>query len=73
MMSVDVYFPEKGYGFGSHSDQEGNRTKFFFHISDVVQGSPLPGAEITCVLIRNAKGLVAKNIKVLPPQTGGAQ
>ena len=72
MMSIDVYFQEKGYGFGSYIDKDGSRIRFFFHISDVVQGSPLPGAEITCVLVKNPKGLVARNIKVLP-QAGGAR
>lgn len=75
MMTIDVYFQEKGFGFGSHLDQDGARTNFFFHITDVVQGAPIPGAQITCDLIKNNKGkrLIAKNVKVVPPQKSEVQ
>ena len=65
---VEAFFRERGFGFAGHTSEEGIRTNIFFHIKDVMQGNPVPGAQIQCDLEKNQKGFVAKNIKVVPPQ-----
>lgn len=70
-VTVDVFFRDRGYGFGSHVDKDGVRTNVFIHIKDVVQGYPIaPGTAVQCDLERNNKGFVARNVRVVS-QTGG--
>lgn len=72
-VTVDVFFRDRGYGFGSHVDKDGVRTNVFIHIKDVVQGYPIaPGTTVQCDLVRNNLGFVAKNVRVVPAQAGGA-
>lgn len=65
---VEAFFQERGFGFAGHTDADSIRTNIFFHIKDVIQGNPVPGAQIQCDLVKNEKGFVAKNIRVVPPQ-----
>lgn len=73
---IEVYFPE-GYGFAKMTSPEGIRTNVFFHVSDVISGDPVSGAEIEFEMGegKNGKKQAAKNVRVLPQEggEGGAQ
>jgi len=56
---VNVYFPNKGYGF-----IENGGPRIFFHISDLV-GSRIPyvGMPVTCQVEENDKGLIGREVQ----------
>ena len=70
---IEVYFP-KGYGFAKTTSPDGIRTNVFFHISDVLSGDPVEGAEIEFDMGTgvNGKKQAAKNVRVLPQEGGKA-
>jgi cold shock CspA family protein len=65
MIVIDVYHQSRGFGFAKLLDQDGNRTTLYFHISDVIQGDPVVGAQIQCDVEQGKKGFVAKRIRVV--------
>ena len=63
---IDTFFQERGFGFLS-SIEEGIRKIHFFHISDVLQGEPTPGAPVEFEIgpeTKPGKTAPAINIKV---------
>jgi cold shock CspA family protein len=62
---IDIYFREKGYGF--IVSLEGGRTTFFFHVANVVEGSPALDADVEFTPAPPNRGttrLTAVNVRV---------
>jgi cold shock CspA family protein len=55
MGKVDVFFKEKGYGF-LVSVETGRRVSYFFHVSQIVIGEPVPGAVAEFKVSEQPKG-----------------
>jgi len=71
--TIEAYFP-RGFGFAKMTSAEGIRTNVFFHVTDIVFGDPVVGAEIEFEMGegKNGKKQAAKNVRVLPQEGGKA-
>lgn len=69
---VDIYFPERGFGFIS-TMESGVRTSHFFHISRVIFGEPVRDAEVEFIVTgvgKDGKTAPAINVKVAGVASG---
>jgi cold shock CspA family protein len=60
---VNKFFPERGYGF-IHRNYEGRLHKFFFHVSNVMTGTPQDGASARFNFSANEKGKYATDVEI---------
>lgn len=54
---IRIYFADRGYGF-THQD-------VYFHVDDVISGTPRDGARIEYTTRETPRGLRAKNVYIL--------
>ena len=69
---ITRYFDNKGYGFIRGTDGE----DYFFHISNILSGSPAQGMQVNFTAAENDKGNVAENVDLVmaaPVINGGAE
>lgn len=61
--TVNIYFPGKGYGF-INEVRDGKIIRYFFHVSQIISGTPKIGAPVKFDFISTLKGLQAINVTI---------
>jgi cold shock CspA family protein len=62
---VNIFFPEKHFGF-IHRSFEGKLYRYFFHISNLMSGTPQTGAVARFNFAEGPKGLYATDVELTP-------
>lgn len=53
---IRIYFADRGFGF--------TREDVYFHVAEIVKGTPREGAKIEYTTVETDKGLRAKNVYI---------
>jgi cold shock CspA family protein len=62
---ISVWFELKNYGFIAEN-RDGKLVKWFLHIANVLEGTPVTGAKVLFNQGSNDRGLLALDVEVLP-------
>jgi cold shock CspA family protein len=62
---VNIFFTEKHFGF-IHRSFEGKLYRYFFHLSQVMSGTPQTGAVARFNSAEGTKGLYATDVELTP-------
>ena len=67
---IDVWFPDRNFGFIHETRPDGQIYKLFLHASNIQTGMPRSGLIVKFNEGRNSKGALAIDVEVLEPAVG---
>jgi hypothetical protein len=67
---IDVWFPDRNFGFVHEVRNDGQNYKLFLHGSNILTGSPRSGLVVRFNEGLNSRGPLAIDVEILEPAAG---
>jgi cold shock CspA family protein len=62
---IHTFFPDRGFGFLYRTDESGKAISHFFHVTQVLSGTPVAGRTVNFIAMEAKRGLIAVDVEVI--------